>query len=92
MHDQAGVNKAKTKLGCNDLLVSHIHSQIFIRTHEPKVVFEYYITCISTEEVTLEAQSDKSDMRRSSGSATLYRGILYLNISSPLEALTMEIP
>lgn len=39
-------------------------------------------TWISIEEVTLGAQSDKSDIRRSSGSVSFDIGILYLNTSS----------
>lgn len=44
-------------------------------------------TSISTEDITLGAQSDKSDIRRSSGSASFDIGSLYLNSSSPFDPL-----
>ena len=47
---------------------------------------------MSPEDVTLEAQSDKSDMRRSSGSTSFEKPNLYWSISSPLEAFLTELP
>lgn len=49
------------------------------------------ITWMSAADVTLEAQSDKSDILRSSGSS-LERGNLYWNSSFPSEAVVTEAP
>lgn len=49
-------------------------------------------TWVSAVDVTLEAQSDKSDMRRSSCSPSFSKGILYCNTSSTLEIFTAELP
>ena len=51
-----------------------------------------HITWISAADVTLEAQSDKSDIRRSSGSASFEKDNLYWIISSPVEDFPRELP
>lgn len=47
---------------------------------------------MSAAEVTLDARSDKSDIRRSSCSCTIGRDILYCSVSSPLEAFITLLP